>query len=76
MAALGRYPTIAEDNLVQRSFRTIVSLKAPYLERDGAKNQLSPGRQVSAEINFGNRTVFEYLLSPLQITMHEAGHER
>jgi hemolysin D len=64
------------DNSVQGGFRTIVSLKAPYLERDGAKHQLSPGMQVSAEINLGNRTVLEYLLSPIQKTMHEAGRER
>ena len=52
------------------------SLKAPYLERDGAKYQLSPGMQVNAEINLGSRTVLEYLLSPIQKTMHEAGRER
>ena len=57
-------------------FRAVVSLKAPYLERDGAKYQLSPGMQVSAEINLGSRTVLEYLLSPIQKTMHEAGRER
>ena len=64
------------DNSVQSGFRTIVSLKAPYLERDGAKYQLSPGMQVSTEINLGSRTVLEYLLSPIQKTMHEAGRER
>ncbi|MGH8768214.1 MAG: HlyD family efflux transporter periplasmic adaptor subunit, partial [Burkholderiales bacterium] len=64
------------DNSVQGGFRTIVSLKAPYLERDGAKYQLGPGMQVSAEINLGSRTVLEYLLSPIQKTMHEAGRER
>ena len=64
------------DNSVQNGFRTIVSLKAPYLERDGAKYQLNPGMQVSAEINLGSRTVLEYLLSPIQKTMHEAGRER
>ncbi|MGH8755212.1 MAG: HlyD family efflux transporter periplasmic adaptor subunit, partial [Burkholderiales bacterium] len=66
----------SSDNSVQGGFRTIVSLKAPYLERDGAKYQLSPGMQVSAEINLGSRTVLEYLLSPIQKTMHEAGRER
>ena len=44
---------------VQGGFRTIVSLKALYLERDGAKYQLNPGMQVSAEINLGSRTVLE-----------------
>lgn len=61
---------------MQSGFRTIVSLKAPYLERDGAKHQLSPGMQVNAEINLGSRTVLEYLLSPVQKTLHEAGRER
>jgi len=64
------------DNSGQSGFRTMVSLKAPYIERDGAKHQLSPGMQVSAEINLGSRTVLEYLLSPIQKTMHEAGRER
>jgi len=64
------------ENPVQSGFRTIVSLKAPYLERDGAKYHLNPGMQVSAEINLGSRTVLEYLLSPIQKTMHEAGRER
>ncbi|HVS26107.1 MAG TPA: hypothetical protein VHE58_02215 [Burkholderiales bacterium] len=73
---MGRYPTIAEDNPVQSGFRTIVSLKAPYIERDGAKYQLSPGMQVSAEINLGSRTILEYLLLPVQKTLHEAGRER
>ena len=34
------------------------------------------GMQVSAEINLGSRTVLEYLLSPIQKTLHEAGRER
>jgi HlyD family secretion protein len=32
--------------------------------------------QVSAEINLGSRTVMQYLLSPIQKTVHEAGRER
>jgi HlyD family secretion protein len=32
--------------------------------------------QVTAEINLGSRTVLEYLLSPVQKTVHEAGRER
>ncbi|HUL42009.1 MAG TPA: hypothetical protein VLV32_08930 [Burkholderiales bacterium] len=50
-------------------------MKAPYLEREGAKYHLNPGIQVDAEINLGSRIVLEYLLSPIQKTMHEAGRE-
>jgi HlyD family secretion protein len=32
--------------------------------------------QVSAEVNLGSRTVLEYLLSPIQRTVAEAGRER
>jgi hemolysin D len=30
---------------------------------------------VTAEVNLGSRTVMEYLLSPVQKTMHEAARE-
>jgi HlyD family secretion protein len=32
--------------------------------------------QVAAEIRLGDRTVMEYLLSPVQKAFHEAGRER
>jgi hypothetical protein len=53
---------------VQSGYRTLVSVKTPYLERDGAKYKISPGMQVSAEINLGDRTKQEYLLSPWPIS--------
>jgi hemolysin D len=58
------------------SYRALVTLKTPYLERAGVRHTLSPGMQVTAEINLGSRTVMEYLLSPVQKTAHEAGRER
>jgi HlyD family secretion protein len=57
-------------------YRTLVALKTPYLEADGKRYPLSPGMQVTAEINLGTRTVLEYVLSPVQRTLHEAGIER
>jgi HlyD family secretion protein len=57
-------------------YRTLVALKTPYLEADGRRYPLSPGMQVTAEINLGTRTVLEYVLSPVQRTLHEAGRER
>jgi len=58
------------------SYRALVALNTPYLERSGVRHTLAPGMQVSAEINLGSRTVLEYLLSPVQKTLHEAGRER
>ncbi len=56
-------------------FRALVALKQPYLARDGRQFKLSAGMLVSAEIHLGSRTVLEYLLSPVQKTVHEAGRE-
>lgn len=57
-------------------YRTLVSIASPYLEADGKRYPVSPGMQVSAEINLGTRTVLEYLLSPVRRTLQEAGRER
>jgi HlyD family secretion protein len=58
------------------SYRALVAMKTPYLLRDGVKHRLAPGMQVTAEIKLGSRTVLEYLLSPVQKTVHEAGREK
>ena len=48
------------------------SLKDPQ----GNGLQITPGMQIVAEINQGQRTVLEYLLSPVQKAVQEAGRER
>jgi hemolysin D len=57
-------------------FRSIVELKAQHLDSEGNKLKLMPGMQVDAEISLGQRTVIEYLLSPVRKAFHEAGRER
>lgn len=58
------------------AFRAIVELNTQQLEADGAKFALSPGMQVVAEIKLGERTLLEYLLSPVQKVVHEGARER
>jgi len=65
-----------DPSVPNQGYRTLVALAAPVLERDGRQYQLSPGMQVSAEVNLGSRTVLEYLLSPIQKTVAEAARER
>jgi len=60
----------------QLSYRTLVALKSTELESRGQRFKLTPGMQVSAEINLGTRTVLQYLLSPIQKNLHEAWRER
>ena len=58
------------------AFRALVDLKSDALESDGERYPLAPGMQVLAEIHLGERTVMEYLLSPVRKAFHEAARER
>jgi membrane fusion protein, hemolysin D len=57
-------------------FRSIIELKSQVLESDGMHHALTPGMQVDAEIALGERTVLEYILSPVRKAFHEAARER
>ena len=58
------------------AFRTLVDLKSQQLESEGNRYALAAGMQVIAEIHLGERTVLEYLLSPVQKAFQEAARER
>lgn len=57
------------------AYRTLLVLKAQGLERGGKRFELRPGMHVTAEITLGQRTVLEYLFSPIQGALSEAGTE-
>ncbi|OFZ67407.1 MAG: secretion protein HylD [Betaproteobacteria bacterium RBG_16_56_24] len=57
-------------------YKAIVSLSKQILESEGKELKLVPGMQVVAEINQGDRTVLQYILSPVKKTLDESGHER
>jgi len=58
------------------TYKTLLTLDKQQLERDGHVFSLRSGMHVTAEIKLGKRTVLEYLLSPIQKTIAEAGTER
>jgi hemolysin D len=58
------------------AFRALVDLKQQHLASDGERYRLAPGMQVVSEIKLGERTVLEYLLSPVRKAFHEAARER
>jgi hemolysin D len=61
----------------QLSYRALVSIKnQAVVAPNGEKLALSPGMLISAEIHQGQRTVLEYLLSPVQKVGAEAARER
>lgn len=57
-------------------YKAIIALNTNSLEIDGVKYPLAVGMQTTAEILLGNRTIAEYLLSPVKKAWHEAGRER
>jgi HlyD family secretion protein len=61
---------------VQANYKAHVRLDKQSLRGDGREFNLKPGMQVTAEIHLGERTVMEYLLSPVQKAVKEAGRER
>lgn len=61
----------------QGGYRTLVAIEVRELTTpDGMRFALTPGMQLQAEIHLGTRTILEYLLSPVQKTVGEAGRER
>lgn len=57
-------------------YKALVHLDAQHLQTDGQRMRLSPGMQVIVEIQQGQRTIMEYLLSPVQKAWQEAARER
>jgi hemolysin D len=57
-------------------FKAIVNLKMRSLRGAGTDWPISPGTQVVADLREGERTIFEYLLSPVRKVVAEAGNER
>ncbi|MBS4099092.1 MAG: HlyD family type I secretion periplasmic adaptor subunit [Sulfuricella sp.] len=57
-------------------YRALVAMARQTLESGGESFRLSPGMALNAEIRLADRTVLEYLLSPVQKAFHEAARER
>jgi HlyD family secretion protein len=58
------------------AFRALIELASQELLANGQRYVLQPGMQVASEIKLGTRTIFDYLLSPVQKAFLEAGRER
>lgn len=72
----GNTAASSQEPMREPAFRALIDLNQQVLAVTGQPLQLSAGMQVSAEIVQGRRTVLEYLLSPVQRVMSEAGMER
>lgn len=66
----------AGKSIPESAYRALINLKGDRLASQGQPLRLVPGMLVSAEIHLGTRSVLEFLLSPVQKVVHEAGRER
>ncbi|MBL8471139.1 MAG: HlyD family type I secretion periplasmic adaptor subunit [Rhodocyclaceae bacterium] len=57
-------------------FQAYIRLTRATLEVNGRPVRLTPGMQVSAEINTGRRRVIDFFLDPMRKTVAESLHER
>ncbi|MEX0603959.1 MAG: HlyD family type I secretion periplasmic adaptor subunit [Marinobacter sp.] len=64
------------NNQMQSAYQAILTPVEQHLEKDGERLELRPGMAVVAEIKLGERSVMEYLLSPIRRTLDYAGKER
>lgn len=70
-------PDSTEDkDTKQNIYRIEVALDKNFLERKEQKYFIKPGMVVNADVILSQRTIFEYLTSPLQKTLLESARER
>lgn len=76
--ASGKDPSASPDRTSpqQLTYKALIALSGQVLKAQGDNLKLVSGMQVTAEINQGNRSVMEYLFSPIQKTLQESGRER
>jgi hemolysin D len=69
-------PTPGAQHQAGPTYVARIALKRSDMMVDGKREPLRPGMAVTAEIKTGNRTIIDYLLSPLARRTSESLHER
>jgi hemolysin D len=69
-------PEGATRQLQDLAYRALIELDADALHFEDRALRLVPGMLVTAEVHVGNRSVLEYLLSPIRKVTAEAARER
>jgi len=64
------------NNMSASAFRALIAVDAQLSISNGIMPKLVAGMHVVAELHQGERSVLEYVLSPVQKSVHEAGRER
>ncbi len=57
-------------------YKGIVTLDLPYVGSDSSENRILPGMTVQADILTGHKTLFQYLLKPIYVSLQQSFRER
>ncbi|WP_417821315.1 HlyD family type I secretion periplasmic adaptor subunit [Terasakiella sp.] len=57
-------------------YKGIVKLDTPYVGEDPEQNKIVPGMTVQADIMTGEKTLFQYLLKPIYVSLQQSFRER
>jgi hemolysin D len=76
----GRLRSISRDAVADRKlgsvYVAVVTLDRASIDVDGKHVPLSAGLSVTADVRTGTRRIISYLLSPMQTSIAQAGHEQ
>ena len=76
LCGVQRVPFDTSKNGGAYAYRAQLEPQTQELRLGDARHALRPGMQLTAEIKLAERTVLEYILSPVQKIAAEAGRER
>ena len=76
----GKVRTISRDAVQDKDLGLVyvvtVALDRDYVEVAGRQQRLAPGLVATVDVKTGSRRIISYLISPLQTTVAQAGHEQ
>lgn len=76
----GRVRSISRDAVQDKELGLVyiatIALARSYIDTDGRRTGLAPGLAATVDVKTGTRRIISYLLSPLQTSIAQAGHEK
>lgn len=76
----GRVRSISRDAVQDKDLGLVyiatITLDRSYVDADGWRYGLTPGLAATVDVKTGTRSIISYLISPLQTSIAQAGHEK
>lgn len=76
----GRVRSISRDAVQDKELGLVyvatIALDRSFVDADGRRHVLTPGLAATVDVKTGTRRIMSYLISPLQTSIAQAGHEK